>query len=177
MDLTRPAQTSVIGAESLFRQHAPYVARFLAHLRVPPNAIEDHVQEVFLIAHKKGGFIPGTASATTWLARIAINVTATRRRSARRRREESSDQLGELPGFAPTPENAAVVAQTLDRVQLALDSLDLEQRALFVLFEIEGESCADIATALGVPIGTVYSRLHAARAAFVAAYEDKENKP
>ena len=45
-------------------------------------------------------------------------------------------------------------------MQRALDTVDVERRALFVLFEIEGESCDDIAAGLGIPVGTVYSRLH-----------------
>ncbi len=160
-----------IGAEALFREHAIFVARFLAHLRVPPHNIDDHVQDVFLVVHKRGGFLPGTASPRTWLARIALNVTATRRRTARRRREEPIESAGELPGFAPGPEREAEAARSLALVQRALDALDLEQRALFVLFEIEGSSCADIAAGLSVPIGTVYSRLHAARAAFAEAFK------
>jgi RNA polymerase sigma-70 factor (ECF subfamily) len=160
-----------IDAESLFRAHARFVARFCAHLRVPADAIDDHVQEVFLVAHRRGGFVPGEASATTWLARIALNVIGTRRRSFHRRREEPMDDVGESPGFAPPPDRAVEATQALERVQRALDALDVDQRALFVLFEIEGHDCADIAAGLGVPIGTVYSRLHAARAAFTKAHE------
>lgn len=165
------ATAEAVGAEELYRKHARFVARFLTHLRVASADIEDHVQEVFLIAHKRGGFVPGEASPITWLARIAINVSMTRKRSVRRRREEMDPAVGELPGFAPGPDRAAETAQSLERVQRALDTLDLEQRALFVLFELEGESCAEIAAGLDVPIGTVYSRLHTARAAFVKVYE------
>jgi RNA polymerase sigma-70 factor (ECF subfamily) len=46
--------------------------------------------------------------------------------------------------------------------------MDLEKRAVFVMFEIEQMPCAEIATLLDVPVGTVYSRLHAARKSFEA---------
>lgn len=176
MSLGRPAAESPptevpASAEALFREHAPFVARLLAHLRVPADEIEDHVQEVFLVAHRKGGFLPRTGRATTWLARIAMNVAKTRRRSRGRRREAGGELLDQTASWDTGPENRAAAIEALARVQRALDVLDLEQRTLFVLFEIEGESCADIAAGLGVPIGTIYSRLHAARAAFVAAYD------
>jgi RNA polymerase sigma-70 factor (ECF subfamily) len=52
----------------------------------------------------------------------------------------------------------------------ALETLSLEHRAVFILFEMEEESCESIADGLGIPIGTVYSRLHAARDRFRKAY-------
>lgn len=174
-DLPKPAVAERLGAEALFRQHAAFVARFLAHLHVPRADIEDHVQEVFLVVHRKGGFVPGPAKATTWLARIAMNVTETRRRS-RRRRKEDSREVDESASFIPSPEGKAAALEALARVQRALEELSLEQQSLFVLFEIEGESCDDIATGLGIPVGTVYSRLHTARAAFESAYDRTKGK-
>jgi RNA polymerase sigma-70 factor, ECF subfamily len=167
---TAPAAVT-LGAEALFRQHATFVARFLAQLRVPRDNIEDLVQEVFLVVHRRGGFVVGAAKPTTYLAKVALNVAATRKRTERRRREEPGDLIDDAPGFLPGPERDAAAAQQLARVRAALDELELEQRALFVLFEIENESCVDIAQGLGIPVGTVYSRLHAARQAFVTAYE------
>jgi RNA polymerase sigma-70 factor (ECF subfamily) len=52
------------------------------------------------------------------------------------------------------------------RLQSALDAMDPAHSAVFILFEIEAESCESIAAGLGVPVGTVHSRLHAARRAF-----------
>nr|WP_276603309.1 sigma factor-like helix-turn-helix DNA-binding protein [Nannocystis pusilla] len=56
------------------------------------------------------------------------------------------------------------------RVQQALDTLEEGKRAVFILFELEGESCEAIAAGLGIPIGTVYSRLHKARKLFMEAH-------
>jgi RNA polymerase sigma-70 factor (ECF subfamily) len=50
-----------------------------------------------------------------------------------------------------------------------LDALDLDKRAVFVMFEIEGMGCEEIASVLGIPVGTVYSRLHVARRDFEKA--------
>ena len=60
----------------------------------------------------------------------------------------------------------------MQRVQLAIDTLSLEHRAAFILFELEGESCESIASGLQIPLGTVYSRLHAARRGFQKAYAE-----
>jgi RNA polymerase sigma-70 factor (ECF subfamily) len=62
-----------------------------------------------------------------------------------------------------------VRAEAMVSVQRALDTLDLEHRAVFVLFELAGESCEEIAAALRISLGTVHSRLHAARIKFKKA--------
>jgi RNA polymerase sigma-70 factor (ECF subfamily) len=62
------------------------------------------------------------------------------------------------------------IRKSVARVQQALDTLDHEHRAAFVLYEIEGETCDAIAISFGVPVGTIYSRLHFARRRFLAAY-------
>lgn len=153
---------------ALFRAHAPFVARFLARLGIEPHELDDAVQEVFLTAHRRGGFDEGEAQPTTWLAAIALRVASGMRRTRRRRARASI-----LPGSeacGATPFEALAAAESLDRVQRALEALSLEHRAVFVLFEIEDTSCESIATGLGIPVGTVYSRLHAARRAFQKAY-------
>lgn len=72
--------------------------------------------------------------------------------------------------MAPSPTDTVEAWESLGRVRVALESLDLPHRAVFVLFELQGESCDDIAAGLGIPTGTVYSRLHKARKQFTEAY-------
>lgn len=57
-------------------------------------------------------------------------------------------------------------AQAAQQLNEILDSMELEKRAVFVMFEIEGLSCQEIGGIVGIPLGTVYSRLHAARRSF-----------
>lgn len=160
----------VIGADELFRDHATFVARFLARLGVPRDDVEDLVQEVFLTAHRRGGFVPGLARPTTWLAEIALRVASTARRSRRRKPAHTSDGLDRAAGTAADPVEQAVAREALARVERALGGMDLDRRAVFVLFEIEGQGCDVIAAGLGIPVGTVYSRLHAARKEFLEVY-------
>jgi RNA polymerase sigma-70 factor (ECF subfamily) len=163
--------TETLGAEALFRAHASFVAGFLVRLGVRHADLDDLMQEVFMVVHRRGGFRPGPARPTTWLARIAIRIAMAHRRTRIRHWGEfDEDAVALAVGSEPSPDSQAEAAESLSIVQRALDSLDVERRALFVLFEIDGESCDEIAAGLGIPVGTVYSRLHAARRDFQKAY-------
>src|SRR6185312_14253874 len=75
-----PVQTAL-----LFKEHAAFVARFLYRLGAADAAIEDLVQEVFLVVHRAGGYRPGAAAPTTYLAGVAAGVLANHRRKERTR--------------------------------------------------------------------------------------------
>ena len=161
----------LIEAEALFRAHARFVAGFVTRLGVRGEEVDDVVQEVFLTAHRRGGFEPGPAKPTTWLAEIAVRVVSTQRRTQRRRKTEQDDRALEAAvSGAGSPHENAEQRQALARVDRALQSIDVDRRAVFVLFEIEGEPCDAIAAGLGVPVGTVHSRLHTARREFAEAH-------
>ena len=170
--MTPSPEAPRLDAETLFRQHATFVAGFVIRLGAAPADVDDLVQEVFLVAHRKGGFRPDRARATTWLAEIAVRLVANRRRQTSRRPVECVEDLPETqqdPSVDPF-ENAAN-REALMRVQQALDTLPLKQRAVFILFELQRESCESISEGLGVPVGTIYSRLHHARRSFKKAYD------
>lgn len=160
-----------IDAEQLYLEHASFVASFAHRLGVEGADVDDLVQEVFLVAHRKGGYVEGPATARSWLGAIVVRVASTARRTRTRRREDYDPvALEQTRSRAGSPADALEVSQALLRVQRALDELADEHRAVFVLYEIEREPCASIASALGVPIGTVYSRLHHARDRFRTAH-------
>lgn len=173
--VTGPASRSAgrRSAAELFGEHAPFVARFAARLGIAHDDVDDVVQEVFLTVHRLGGFEPGRASATSWLAEIAVRIVSTRRRSASRNRlvtDEDVMRAAEAPGASP--HDVAELRSELERVERALATLDVDRRAVFVLCEIEGQSCVDIAAGLGIPVGTVHSRLHLARKQFAASFAE-----
>lgn len=160
----------LVSVEELFVAHAAFTASFLHRLGVPERDVPDLVQEVFLVAHQKGGFRPGKAKARTWIGAIAFRVAGAYRR---KKRPTLDPAAGEGVMTSTTPERDAEVRQSLARVQRCLEVLDLDHRATFVLFEIEGMKAAEIATLLDVPEGTVHSRLHHARKRFRAAYDEE----
>jgi RNA polymerase sigma-70 factor, ECF subfamily len=169
-------RTVAQNAASLFRAHAAFVASFLFRLGLQPNEIEDAVQEVFLIAHRQGGYHPGPAQPRTWLAAIAIRVAMkakTRDRRVRRDRQMLHDLIDILRPIDDVPFEVVEARQIVQRI---LDQMDPERRAVLILFELEGESCDSIAAALGVEVGTVYSRLHRARHEFQKACERLETR-
>jgi RNA polymerase sigma-70 factor (ECF subfamily) len=160
-----------LSAEQLFRAHARFVAGFVVRLGVEAEAVDDVVQEVFLAAHRRGGFETGPARPTTWLAEIALRVVSTHRRTARRRRVVPDEgALDAAVSSAEGPDRTAEHRDALARVERALETLDVDRRAVFILFEIEGETSEAIAAGLGIPVGTVHSRLHTARKEFQRAF-------
>jgi RNA polymerase sigma-70 factor (ECF subfamily) len=170
---TQPSQTPrIIDAASLFRAHARFVANFLHRLGLHRDEIDDAVQDVFIVVHRRGGFEDrGQARPTTWLAAIASRVASTRRRTRRRARVRADGDVVDVAASSDAGPSRNVEARRgLERVQAALSELDSDRRVVFVLFELEGESCADIAAALEIPVGTVYSRLHKARKEFKTVY-------
>jgi RNA polymerase sigma-70 factor (ECF subfamily) len=164
------AHAAPIGAEALYRAHASFVASFLRHMGTSESDLDDALQDVFVIAHRKGGYQPGPAVPRTWLASLAFRVVLARRR-ARARRPESAAVIEALSDDARSPAEVVEARRSLRRVQAVLDQLSDEHRAVFVLYDIEGESCESIAATWNVPVGTVYSRLHHARKRVREAFE------
>jgi RNA polymerase sigma-70 factor (ECF subfamily) len=144
------------------------VARFFHRLGFAPADVADLVQNVFLVAHQKGGFDHGAAKPRTWLYAIAYRVAADERRRRRRRPVESLD--GVLLEDTSDPETKLQHLRSLERVLRCLQKLDLLHRAAFILFEVEGLSGKEVAESLEIPVGTVYRRVHVARARFEAFY-------
>lgn len=166
----------MLGADALFRAHAGFVASFLRRIGTAAADVDDLVQEVFLIAHRKGGFVVSAGHPKSWLAAIALRVASTSRRAHRRRREDADTGIEGV--HSPNADAARVLEgrAALRRVQQALDTLALDDRATFVLFEIEGLSCDAIAAAFEIPVGTTYSRLHNARKRFIEAHARLERE-
>jgi RNA polymerase sigma-70 factor (ECF subfamily) len=142
-----------------YRRHADFVWRSLQRLGVRPLELNDGLQEVFLVAHRRlDDFDETRAKFSTWLFGIAVRVAWSLRRQRPLQPEADWGLID-----AQTPESVYAARESVLRLHQALDELTPELRATFVLFELEGESCVDIAAMFDIPTGTVYSRLHKAR--------------
>jgi RNA polymerase sigma-70 factor (ECF subfamily) len=163
-------EASRLEIHSIHEEHAEFVWRTLQRMGVRPADVEDQMQEVFVIVHNRLQSFDASSRMTTWLFGICIRVAAAYRRRAHRRREQVVADVPEQepPGDAG-PEDAAIVRQARARLLAILDLMDLEKRAIFVMFELDEMSCEAIAEVLAVPVGTVHSRLSAARKDFQAA--------
>lgn len=167
-----PASDTATGysVAELFHAHHAYVARFLKYSGAPASELEDLVQEVFLVALRRG-FEPGAASPRTWLTQIAIRVASGQRRTRRRHPEQpDEDAIDRVEFEGPGPQRSAELQEAIGRVQRCLTQLTEKERTVFVLSEIMGETGQAMAELLEVPLGTVYRRLHAARQRLNAVY-------
>ena len=170
-DATAPPVEGQLSAADLFKQHAPFVASFLLRMGIRRSDLDDVIQDVFLVAHRLGGYVPGPAKPTTYLANIALRAATTHRRKQQVRSfVHANDELvGGAAGDTSNPERTADNQQRLQMLQMALDQLDEDKRAIFIMAEIHGETVVAIAAGLGIPVDTAYSRLRVARKLFQEA--------
>lgn len=165
-----PGRAAAPDLASVHRAHADFVWRTLQRFGVRDADLDDALQDVFIVVHRRLHEFEGRSRLTTWLYAICQRVALERRRQAQARREEVHAEVPEAhdPAAegAPDPERAALRREARARLDAILDELEPERRAAFVMFELEGMSCEEIAELSGVPLGTVYSRLHHARKSF-----------
>lgn len=130
----------------------------LALRMVGPQDAPDVLQQVFLQTYRNIRQYSGRASFSTWLYRLAINECLQFRRRERRPGRESvaSEPIDRSPSHE-------MHAQRQELLEQALQRLDPELRAIFLLREVDGLPYSEIATALKIPQGTVGSRLNRAR--------------
>jgi len=133
-----------------------------------PDDALDVVQEAFLNAYQNLGSFKGDSLFFTWLYRIAVNTAISLKRKQRvslsidgRNGEAIIDPLD--PSEDNRPGHALEQAELERRIQQALNRLSPEHRAVLVMKDIEGQKYETMAEVLGVPIGTIRSRLHRAR--------------
>lgn len=165
--------------ERLVRDHHAFVWRSARRLGVREADLDDVVQEVFLLAAKNIDDIQ-QGRERGYLFRSCIFLASHARRSVQRRREVvDEDRLSEEIDIRPSPEQAAAASQARARLQAVLEQMAPDFRAVFVLFELEAMTMAEIAEMLDVPPGTVASRLRRAREIFVAqaAIEREKGDP
>ncbi len=151
----------------LYDSHVRFLFRALARLGVPDAALDDAVQDVFLVVHRKGAGFEGRSSTRTWLYGIALRVARKYRHYAARAAEHELDAAWIAP--VSNPEQHSQRVAEVRRVDAILRSLDEPMREVFVLAEIEELTAPEIAEVLEVKLNTVYSRLRLARERFEAA--------
>jgi RNA polymerase sigma-70 factor (ECF subfamily) len=145
--------------------HFDTVWRSLRRFGVSESLADDAAQRVFLSFAERVAIVePGRERP--YLIGIAVRIAANVRRQQARSREEPSEELDEAPSSAGDPESLLLEQQRRQRLDEALGTLPEPQRQIFVLYELEGFSIPEIASALAIPLGTAASRLRRAREAF-----------
>ena len=152
--------------KDIYDEHFRFVWRSLRRFNVPEADLQDATQEVFVVVHRRLPQFEGRAKITTWLFRICLRVAKDRRRRAHVRRELPGADPAERGATVPDAAHALERRDDLELFDAAMSALDLDQAAIFTLFELEEMSGPQIADTLQIPLGTVYSRLRLARDAF-----------
>jgi RNA polymerase sigma-70 factor, ECF subfamily len=149
-----------------FRLHFDVVYRLVARLGVPRHSVDDVVQEAFIAANRRRADIC-EGQERRFLIGIAVKLSANHRQRAWVRREVIHTEVLEQ-SVSPLPDAEQMLIEKELRQELAqvLSHLSVAHRAVFVLYELEGFNVPEIAEALGLPVGTVASRLGRARAKF-----------
>jgi RNA polymerase sigma-70 factor (ECF subfamily) len=170
---SEPANAASFGA--LYRDYFDLIWRGARAMGVGAEAIDDVVQEVFLVVHRRLHEFEGRSSLKTWMFGILTRVVLNHRRSLRR--SEARVRAGETDARAEgelAPEDPQASLERLEAARLVeriLETMDDDKRAVFVLAEIEQMSVREVAEALGLNVNTAASRLRAARASFEQAAE------
>jgi RNA polymerase sigma-70 factor, ECF subfamily len=156
---------------SLYSRHARIIAHFLRRLGVAPDALDDALQEVFLQAFRSLDKFRGEAAVRTWLYRLAVTQARRSREKARFARRIRQLLALEIATDQDFRDEHPGQAERL--LQAALGRLTALEREAFVLYELEGQSGAELAAIFGCPEATVYRRLHDARKKFQSFIESE----
>jgi RNA polymerase sigma-70 factor (ECF subfamily) len=161
--------------EEIYRENYEFVWQTLRHMGTSERDVQDVIQKVFIIAHRRLPEFSGRSSLKTWICGIALRVASDYRRSAVVRREVLSDEAQPDIGTEAMQLHHLEQQEQLSELDEILTELPFEQRTVFVLFELQEMSGEDIAKLQGVSEGTVRSRLRLARQAFWRAVEIRRN--
>ena len=136
------------------------VSRLLGNRR---SDVDDMVQEIFLHVHRSIHGFQGTASFSTWLHRVVVNVCCTHLRK--------KSTVGEIPNDTEAKESVSRdgreswvdARRKVRKLYTLLDEMRLENRTVFTLYELQGYTLSEIADMLDLPLHTVASRLRRSR--------------
>ena len=155
----RPA----LDLDAIYAEHALFLTRVLVRLVGDGPHVDDLLQETFLVAHRKRASFDGRSAVRTWLYGIAAHLAMRHRRGVGRWLRALGLYAEEPPRVPANPEGELERAQAAQLLRAALERLPFKQREVVVLYELEELEGADIAELLGIPVNTVWTRLHHGR--------------
>ncbi len=171
-ELVLRAQSGEAGAfDELTRRYTNIVYRILYKILRHEEDTQDALQDTFVSAYKALPRFRQDARFSTWIYRIATNAALMKTRARRNNLvsldhpndESEAKSAWDLPDFSATPDEEILSDETRRVMEAAIQSLPPEQRAAFVLHDIEDLSSAETAAKMGITVSAVNSRLHRAR--------------
>jgi RNA polymerase sigma-70 factor, ECF subfamily len=164
-DASGPSAAATIRLRGVIDRHYDFVWRTLRYLGVDDASAEDASQQVMCILARRLGEI-ALGAEMSFLFSTAVRVASEARRAARRRPASDGSDVDELVAAVPSHEELADERCARDVLRAVIDSIPTDLRVVFVLFELEELTLAQIAAMVGIPIGTAASRLRRARESF-----------
>ncbi len=165
--LSRIAQGDLASLGDLYERYSGDVRRFvgrLGALGVQPGEVDDLVQSTFLLVARASHGYDGRVAARAWLFGLAANVARQHRRSLARLARKLAAWAAEPKSHGePSPAELLAAKEAAVRAQRAIDGLPWKKREVFLMVVVEGISGEQAAAALGIPLATVWTRLHHAR--------------
>ena len=160
IDVEFAVNGDTLAFERLYRRHVAKV-HSLARWLLSRDDVDDVLQDVFIRVWQKLDTFRGNAAFSTWLHRLATNVILRRREKTGTDEIRHSGSELELVNKTATRSNAGLKMD----IENAVDRLPPKSRQVFVLHDMEGYKHEEIATVLGISVGTSRSQLHHARMA------------
>jgi RNA polymerase sigma-70 factor (ECF subfamily) len=134
---------------------------------VPVDAVDDVVQEIFVVVNARLSTVEQPASLRSWIYGVVRRTVSTYHRGRRTRgASESHEPFDDAGAVQPSPLDLAVLSDEIRLLWRLLGELGPLKREVFVLAELEEMTMPEIAEAIGVPLNTAYSRLRVAREEF-----------
>jgi RNA polymerase sigma-70 factor (ECF subfamily) len=155
--------------EAIYEQHFDLVWRTLRRLGVAAPAVDDALQDVFLVVYRKLGEFEQRSSLRTWLFGITLRVASDYARRGRRQPQIAALDPELRDETAQDPLEQRARSEAVELLYAALGELDPEKRAAFVLAELEEMTIPEVSLAVGANVNTVASRVKAGRRQFEAA--------
>lgn len=159
--------------DQIYDEHLAFVWRSMQRMGVRSPELDDAIQEVFLVIHRRLPTFEGRSSIKTWIFGIVLRVARTFRRTAQRHpalaipTTDEEDGAVESPG--PLPDEQAAHQEAVRLLDELLDEIGDEKREVFILAELEQMTAPEISEAIGISVTNVYARLMTARRAFEQA--------
>ena len=159
--MSLPSAPPTPAFRTIFDDHFGYVCASARRLGVWPADVEDVAHDVFVAVHQRLATYDPERPLRPWLFAFTVRVSlAARRRHAQRR---TSELVADVRDPAPLADERLASRQRADQLGRALEALSDEQRAVFILHDLDETPVPEIARSLEIPLNTAYSRLRLAR--------------
>lgn len=173
--IARAQEGDTAAFRQIFVRHRDTVSRIVYRMIGPSPDVEDVVQDVFLNVYRSLPSFRGDSKFSTWLYRLATNVTRMHLRRGRSRPKFSDVEVPEAPrDHEPQllPDQQVEQADRVRALYRLLEGLSEKKREVLVLHDLEGVPAKEIAETLEIPVLTVRTRLFYARKELYAALAD-----